>query len=115
VDLKTGPARTMPLSEEQADFLRLGDLQQKLTVQAGRPVNLVIYQSFDGAKQSGPTLRVPFAYQVRNYFNKQTQKAAQAEVAEETEEIQEEEQAQLAEVEAEAEAEAEAMAMDDGE
>lgn len=117
VELKNLPARTMPLSEVQADSLGLNDLQEELTTQAGRDVHFVIYQTFDGAKQSGLSLRVPFAYQIRNYFDKQAQKATEAEVAEvaeETEQIQAEEQAQLAEEEAEAEAEAEAMELDLG-
>lgn len=117
VELKNLPARTMPLSEVQADSLGLNDLQEELTTQAGRDIHFVIYQTFDGAKQSGLSLRVPFAYQIRNYFDKQAQKATEAEVAEvaeETEQIQAEEQAQLAEEEAEAEAEAEAMELDLG-
>lgn len=119
IDLKNQPSRTMPLSEEQADELGLGDLQQELTSQAGRPVNMVVFESYDGVKQTGPALRVPFLYQVKNYFAKQGQIAAQDETAVETEQVQEGVQAQIAEeeavAEAEAEAEAEAMAMEDGE
>jgi hypothetical protein len=74
-----------------ADELGLGDIQQELTSQAGRPVNIVVFESYDSVKLSGPALRVPFLYQVKNYFAKQGQVAAQDETAVETEQSEEEE------------------------
>jgi hypothetical protein len=111
IGLRNEPARTDPLSEEQAGNLGLAELRQELSSQAGRPVNIMIYENPQAAMQYKPSIRVPFAYQVQNYFDKQAQKATQAEVAQEVQQAEDEEQAQLSEEEAEAEAEAEAMAM----
>lgn len=114
VELKNEPARTMPLSEDQARELGLRDLQEELTAQAGRDVNIAIYEDPQAAMQYRPSIRVPFAYQIKNYFDKQTQRAAQAEAAQEVQKVEQDEQAELTEEEAEAEAEAEAMELELG-
>lgn len=111
IELKNMPARTAPISETQADELGLGDLQRELTGQAGRDVNFVIYQNVQEAQGYSPSLRVPFAYQIQNYFTKQAQRAATIEASIEIEQVEAAEQEEIAE----AEAEAEAMAMDDDE
>jgi hypothetical protein len=110
VGLRNDPARTGPLSEDQATELGLRDLQVELSGQAGRQVNIVLYEDPRAALQFRPGIRVPFAYQVENYFNKQAQKAAQLEMTQEVQQIEEETQAELIEEEAQAEAEAEAEA-----
>lgn len=104
-------SRTAPISASEADELGLGDLQSELTEQAGRPVNFVIYQNVQEAQGYSPSLRVPFEYQIQNYFTKQAQKADTAETAIEAEQAEAAEQEEMAE----AEAEAEAIAMDDDE
>ena len=80
VGLRNEPARTDPLAEDQADRLGLGSLQQELTEQAGRPVNIMIYENVRAAQQYKSSMRVPFSYQIENYFAKQAQRAAQEEI-----------------------------------
>lgn len=51
VEARGNGARTAPLTLDQADRLGIGDLQRRLTAEAGRPVYFMIYSS-DGAVQA---------------------------------------------------------------
>jgi hypothetical protein len=51
VEVRGHGARTAPITIEQADQLGFGDLERRLSEEAGRPVRFMIYSS-DGAVQA---------------------------------------------------------------
>lgn len=115
VELHGDDYRTAVLKPEEVDELGLGELQEELSEQAGRPVNFMVYASPEDLQTVGrPYLRVPNAYNTENYFNKQSKAAAADETQIEDEGTAGEgESLAVAEAQAEALAEGEAMAAED--
>lgn len=60
--VKTLPDRIGPLNPSQSEYLGLSSLQQKLTAQAGRPVEFMLLDNLQGA-MSGPSHVVKFGNQ----------------------------------------------------
>lgn len=57
--LRQQGTRTGPLRQEHLDKLGLSPLATKLSTQAGRPVNFMIYRSIDDAMNRSPSIIVP--------------------------------------------------------
>lgn len=61
IPLRSGATRTGPLTERNLKQLNLFDLSQQSRVEAGRPVNFMIFSSKEAAVQRSPSLLFPIA------------------------------------------------------
>jgi hypothetical protein len=59
VALRSGGARTAPLTAQQLEALGLRQLADELALEAGRPVNFMVFESVDAATSKAPSIIVP--------------------------------------------------------
>lgn len=59
IGLRSGGTRTGPLSSRDLQALGLKDLSSKLSAQAGRDVNFMIYDSAATASSHAPSVSLP--------------------------------------------------------
>jgi hypothetical protein len=59
IELRSGGIRTGPLTAENLAQLGLSDMAQQMTIQYGREVNFMIYNSADAAAARAPSISIP--------------------------------------------------------